>query len=159
MVAGSLCVAVIGLAGPAPASGPQVQARLVAPQTVAAGGKATITLEVRLGPGWHINGHRPLQSFLIPTTATLTTSGGTLSDFRYPEPVRRRFKFADEDLAVYEGTVRFESELALPTTATRKAALEGVLSYQACNDSQCYPPAKTTLSATVAIAGLQVKGK
>jgi DsbC/DsbD-like thiol-disulfide interchange protein len=131
----------------------------LAPVTLAAGGKGTVALEMTLGPGWHVNSHRPLQNFLIPTTATLATSGGTLSDIRYPEPVKKRFEFADEPLAVYQGTVRFESELALPVTATGKVNLGGVLAYQPCNDSQCFPPAKTILSATVDVAGAQAKGK
>jgi len=159
MFAASLCLAVAGLAGPVPVSGPQVQARLIAPASLAAGGKGIVVLEMTLGPGWHVNSHRPLQSFLIPTTATLTTSSGTLSDIHYPEPVKKRFEFADQPLAVYHGTVRFESELALPATATGKVTLGGVLAYQPCNDSQCFPPAKATLNATVDVAGAQAKGK
>jgi DsbC/DsbD-like thiol-disulfide interchange protein len=98
-----------------------------------------------------VNGHRPLQSFLIPTTATLRTSGGSLSDIRWPEPIKKRFIFSDQELAVYEGTVRFESELTLPTTATGKVSLEAVLSYQPCNDSQCFPPATATLNGFMAV--------
>jgi DsbC/DsbD-like thiol-disulfide interchange protein len=118
-----------------------------------------VVLELTLGPGWHVNSNRPLQSFLIPTTATLTTSNGTLSDVHYPEPIKKRFEFSDELLAVYQGTVRFESELALPATATGKVTLGGVLAYQPCNDSQCFPPARTILNATVDVAGAQGRGK
>ena len=158
-VGASLFVAVIGLAGPGPAPVPQVRGRLLAPVALAAGGKGTVALEMTLGSGWHVNSHRPLQSFLIPTTATLATSSGTLSEIRYPEPVTKRFAFADEPLAVYQGTVRFESELALAATATGKVTLGGVLAYQPCNDSQCFPPTKTILNATVDVAGPQAKGK
>ncbi len=127
-------------------------ARLIAPASAVAGGKATIVVEMTLGPGWHVNGHRPAQSFLIPTTATLTASSGTFSEVRYPEPVQKKFEFADEPLAVYEGTVRFEAELALPAAAAGKVELGGALSYQPCNETQCYPPAKATLGAVVAVA-------
>lgn len=142
-VAVCLGVAVVGLGGPAPASGPQVQARLVAPPSVVAGGKGTVVVEMTLGPGWHVNG---------PTTVALTASSGTFSEVRYPEPVKKKFEFADEALAVYEGTVRFVAELALPATGAGKVDLGGVLSYQPCNETQCYPPAKATLSAAVAVA-------
>lgn len=159
MVAVTLCTPVVGLAAPTPPPGPQVQARLLVPDSVIAGAKVTIVLEVALGPGWHVNSHRPLQSFLIPTSAALTTSSGTLAEVRYPGPVMKRFEFSDEPLSVYEGTVRFESELAVASTATGHVDLGGVLSYQPCNETQCFPPAKKTLSATVAVAGARAKGK
>jgi DsbC/DsbD-like thiol-disulfide interchange protein len=150
-LAASLGVAVVGAAA-TPASGPQVQARLIAPPSAVAGGKVRVVVEMTLGPGWHVNSHRPAQSFLIPTTAALTASNGTFTEVRYPEPVTKKFEFADEALAVYEGTVRFEAELALPATAAGKVDLGGALSYQPCNETQCYPPAKATLGAAVAVA-------
>jgi DsbC/DsbD-like thiol-disulfide interchange protein len=156
---GSLCLAAVAFAGAAPPPRPQVEARLIAPATLAAGTTGAVVVEMTIGPGWHVNSHKPLQSFLIPTTATLTASAGALSEITYPEPVRRRFAFADEELAVYEGTVRFESQLSLPKPATGSVALDGVLSYQACNDSQCYPPAKVALKASVAVGGTPAKGK
>ncbi len=133
------------------ASGPEVVIRLVAPAALAPGAKAPVVVEMTLGQGWHVNGHAPSQSYLIPTVVSLTASGGALSAVRYPTPRERRYEFADEPLAVYEGKVRFESQLTLPETASGKVSIEGVLSYQACNDHQCFAPARAAFAGTVAV--------
>ncbi len=109
-------------------------------------------IEMTLGPGWHVNSHTPAQRYLIPTAATLASSVGTLAEVHYPKQVEKRFEFADEPLAVYEGTVQFESELAVPATAAGRISLTGILAYQPCNDRQCFPPAKVNLETTILIA-------
>ncbi len=136
-----------------PAAGqPDVKAKLVAPASMAPGAKATVAVEMALGPGWHVNAHVPSEKFLIPTDAALSASPGAVSAVRYPKDVERRFAFSEKPLNVYEGTVRFEAELELSAKTAGKVALTGTLSYQACNDKQCFAPAKIPLSATVAIA-------
>ncbi len=130
---------------------PDVRARIVAPSSLAAGSKATLTIELTLGPTWHVNSHTPSETFLVPTDLDLTTSAGTLSPVHYPAHVERRFSFSEKPLRVYEGTVRFETDLALPAAARGQASIAGALSYQACNDQQCFPPAKIPLEASIAI--------
>lgn len=148
----TLLCALAGPAGAAAASGPDIRSRLVAPAGVAAGGRAKVTIEMALGPGWHVNSHTPSQRFLIPTTAAFSVSSGTLSDVRYPRQVEQRFEFTEEPLAVYEGTVQFEAELSVPFTASGELALTGILFYQPCNEHQCYAPAKIVLETTIPVA-------
>ncbi len=157
VIAAAAAAAGGGLGSAAAAAEPPIQVRLVAPASLAAGGSGAVAVEMVLPPGWHVNGHHPLQSFLIPTSVYLTTSAGALAEVRYPEPVKKRFAFADEELAVYEGTVMFASQLTLPPSASGKIALDAAVSYQPCNETQCYPPTKKSLTAALFVDAAHAK--
>lgn len=131
---------------------PDVGAVIVAPARVAAGSRAAVSVEMTLGKNWHVNSHSPSEKYLIPTDLTLTSSVGTLSPTRYPKDVEKRFSFADKPLRVYEGTVRFETDLEVPAGASDKISMGGTLSYQACNDQQCFAPARIPLEASIVIS-------
>ena len=147
--------AVIALAilGPLPlfAEKPDVHARIVLPASAAPGAKATVVVELTIGSHWHVNSHTPAETFLVPTDLSLTASAGTLSPVRYPAHAERRFSFSDKPLRVYEGTVRFEADLDVPSNAAEKIAIAGALAYQACNEQQCFAPAKIPLEASIAL--------
>lgn len=138
--------------GPLRAEKPDVRASLVAPRSLPAGGRATLAVEMTLGPGWHVNSHTPAETFLIPTDVSLAATAGSLSTVRYPRQSERRFAFSEKPMMVYEGTVRFETDLSLPAQADRTVSISGTLSYQACNDQQCFPPAKIPLEATIVVS-------
>lgn len=147
----TLCALAL-LVGPARAAEkPDVRARVIAPAALAPGAKTTLVVEMTIGAGWHVNSHTPSESYLIPTSVSLSSSAGRLSEVRYPRDVEKRFAFSDKPLKVYEGTVRFESDLEPPAGAA-DVTVTGTLSYQACNDQQCFPPAKVPLSATLGAA-------
>ncbi len=131
---------------------PDVRAKIIAPATLAAEGKATLVVELALGPQWHVNSHTPSETFLIPTDLVLKTSLGSLSPVRYPAQVERRFSFSEKPLRVYEGTVRFEADLELPATSAGQVSIGGALAYQACNDRQCFAPTKIPLDATIVVS-------
>ena len=135
----------------AAAGGPDVHGKLAGPAEVKAGAKTTIAVEMTIGPGWHVNSHTPSEPYLIPTAASLTASKGTLSAIRYARDEEKRFSFSDKPLRVYTGTVRFETDLDIPAGASGDVAVEGTLSYQACNDQQCFPPAKIPLKTSAKI--------
>ncbi len=144
---------VLAMLGPFPlfAEKPDVHARILVPASVAPGAKTTIVVELTIGPHWHVNSHTPAETFLIPTELSLKASAGTLSAVRYPVQVERRFSFSDKPLRVYEGTVRFDADLELPPGAADDAAITGSLAYQACNEQQCFAPARIPLEATVRV--------
>jgi thiol:disulfide interchange protein DsbD len=143
-------------AAPVRAEKPDVSVRLIAPESAAAGTRVPVAVEMTVGPGWHVNSHTPAEKFLIPTDVDLSATAGTLSPVRYPPHVERRFEFAGGVLRVYEGTVRFETELALPADAGGQVTLAGTVRFQACNERQCFPPSKipveVKLTATTASA-------
>jgi hypothetical protein len=130
---------------------PDVRARLIAPARVGAGSKATLVVEMSIGEHWHVNSHMTSEPYLIPTALAVSASRGTLSAVRYPKDVQRSFEFADQPLRVYEGTVRFEADLEIPA-GTGDALIAGNLSYQACNERQCFAPAKIRLDATIGVS-------
>jgi DsbC/DsbD-like thiol-disulfide interchange protein len=149
---GTIAALALVTAFPLHAEKPDVRARIIVPASLPAGARTPLSVELTVGPGWHVNSHTPSETFLIPTDVALTTSAGTLSSVRYPPHVERRFSFSEKPLRVYEGTVRFETDLELPAAAAGDAAIAGSLSYQACNDQQCYSPAKIPLESRVAIS-------
>ncbi len=136
----------------AAASPPDVKARLVAPERLAAGTKATVKVELTFGAGWHANSHTPSEEFLVPTDVALQATGAEVSEVRYPKDVTKRFSFSEKPLRVYDGTVAFEADLAVPASARGKVEVRGTVSYQACNDTQCFAPASLPVTATVAVA-------
>ena len=140
------------IAFPLDAEKPDVRARVIAPAELSAGSKATIAVEMTIGSKWHVNSHTPSESWLIPTDVTLTASAGELSPVRYPKDVEKRFSFSDKPLRVYAGTVRFEADLQLPAGSPGPVAITGNVSYQACDDKQCFAPAKIPLEARLAIS-------
>jgi hypothetical protein len=130
---------------------PDVKVRLIPLASAVAGAKTTVVVEMTLGPKWHVNSHTPAEDFLIPTELTLKASAGKLSPIRYPKHIERKFAFSDKPLRVYEGTVRFETDLDLPAGAKGPVSLSGTLGYQACNDEQCFMPEKVPLEAKLTV--------
>lgn len=140
------CVAATLLCGPAAgASGPEVSARIAALESRA--GRRVARVELTIGPGWHVNAHLPSESFLVPTVLRLRPAGGDPLAVRYPDGALKRFAFWQKPLRVYAGTVVFEAEVSTPPDAAAAVSLEGEVSFQACSDTQCYPPGRIALSA------------
>lgn len=138
-------------ARPATSQKPDIRVRLVLSSAAAAGTKTIVAVEMTLGPKWHVNSHTPAEDFLIPTDLTLKASAGKLSPIRYPKHVEKKFAFSDKPLRVYEGTVRFETDLDLAAGANGMVSLSGTLGYQACNDEQCFMPEKVPLEAKLEV--------
>jgi hypothetical protein len=156
MRVGSWLVAILAAASafisiPLAAEKPDIRAKLVVPEPLAAGSKQVIMVEMTIGGKWHVNSHTPSESYLIATEVVLTASPGVLSSVRYPKDVEKRFSFSEKPLRVYEGTVRFDVDLDLPAGAAGPVSIAGNLSYQACDDKQCFAPAKIPLQATIAV--------
>lgn len=129
---------------------PDVTAK-IADLNLPPGGKGTVVVEMTVGRGWHVNSHEPLEEFLVPTVVTLTTSSGQRLPVRYPAARRKRFAFSEKPLSVYAGTVRFEADVVLPPDARDPFPLSGEVSYQACTDEQCFPPARIPLAGSVRV--------
>jgi thiol-disulfide isomerase/thioredoxin len=138
---------------PLSAQTPDVRARIVAPVSLTPGQTAEVAVELVMGPGWHVQSHVPSEPGLIPTELVLTTSAGSLGAVRYPPGVARRFSFAERPLEVYEGVVRFPFELTLPDAAVPAVRMAAVVSFQACNDSQCFPPKRIQVEADLSTSG------
>lgn len=122
-----------------------------------AGAVAGLVAHVTVEDGWHVNAHQPTYDYLIPTVLEVALPAGwTLGAVSYPEPEMQKFGFADDPLAVYDGTVAIRAEVPVPAgTPAGTYPLRATLRYQACDHDTCLPPAEAeaTLDLTVAAAG------
>lgn len=111
----------------------------------AAGSPARVAALVTIEPGWHVNSHKPTFDYLIPTELDLELPVSWAAEtVRYPQAEMQTFAFADQPLAVYDGSVVIVGTLAVPAgTAEGSVPIRAKLRYQACNDSQCLPPVTT----------------
>ncbi len=113
--------------------------------------KAAVILEVK--PGFHINDSAPLDEFLYPTSLDIEDAAGIeLLETFYPAGRRTKVDYSDVEVAVYEGRVI----LGLLLKAAGKIApgtieLQGTLSYQACDDATCLPPAEIAFTVAVPV--------
>lgn len=136
----SKAVVTVGAAGPA------------APVTAGSTFEAKVTLQVR--SGYHINAQKPSEDYLIGTDVKVTPPKGlTVVRTSYPRARMGKFSFSEEPLAVYEGTVpvdiTFKTDAA---AAAGSVTIPAKVTFQACNDDQCLPPATVDASVTVEIA-------
>lgn len=98
--------------------------------------KLIVTL--RIDPGFHINANPASHKYLIPTALNLPGVQATRVD--YPPPTYFKPKFADDRIAVYEGTVVITAYFA-PGTLAHLPLFGMTVTAQACTDVICFPPA------------------
>src|SRR5690349_6523892 len=111
-------------------------------------GTGSIDIPIRVDPGYHINANPATFPYLIATEVTSEkVEGIDVGKPIYPPAVKKKFQFAEEPLAVYEGNLN----VSLPYVARTGGAKTLPISVrvQACDQEKCFPPA--TLKATVNI--------
>jgi len=121
------------------------------PFSIAAGAGQELIVILTISPGFHVNANPATFSYLIPTEVTSTgTEGISTGKAVYPVPEKKKFQFAEEALAVYEG----EAPIRVPLRAEASAAkgprsLPLNVRIQACDQEKCFPP--DTLHTTIAV--------
>jgi DsbC/DsbD-like thiol-disulfide interchange protein len=113
---------------------------------------------VKISTGYHMNSHKPSDSYLIPTTLTPQLPNGfKLAEAVYPAGRDEKFPFSpDKPLNVYSGSVTLRMRLTAEDGAALGATTIPVtLRFQACNLSACLPPVKVpvTLQLQVVASG------
>lgn len=104
--------------------------------------KGTLAVTLRIDSGFHINANPASDKYLIPTS--LNVVGAQPVRVAYPPPAYFKPKFADDRIAVYEGTVVITAVFA--RGALGHLALFGTtVTAQACTDAICFPPADLPL--------------
>jgi hypothetical protein len=108
----------------------------------------TIQVPINIDEGYHINANPATFSYLIATEVTAEkVEGIDVGKPVYPAAVKKKFQFADQPLAVYEGNVNVTLPLTAHFTGTRSLPIS--VRVQACDQEKCFPPA--TLHATYPI--------
>lgn len=95
-----------------------------------------VVFDIDIADGWHVNAHKPLDDFAIPT-AVVAPNLGKL-EVSYPEPVVKTLSFKGGDLALLEG--QFDIAARLPQADTNPSARRVLLTLQACSDQICLAP-------------------
>jgi len=131
----------------------KAQLTLSAGELASAGGTARVEAVVTIDEGWHLQAHVPTYDYLIPTVLELDLPPGYgAAAVDYPPPSRYKFSFADEELDVYEGTLRLPVRFDVPSDAAPgPLSVAARLRYQACNDRQCLPPVDTSATGEIRI--------
>ena len=117
--------------------------------------RAAVTLTIQ--EGWHINGNKPLDDYLIPTALTFEASEGvSVTQIAYPDSKNVKLGFSDEAVAVYEGSTVIGVALAVTDSAVPgPKTVKATLRYQACNDKQCLGPAKLPLEISIPVVAAE----
>lgn len=118
------------------------------------GGAADFTVVASIREGFHTNSHKPTLDYLIPTKIELSGDAAfTIEKVDYPPGELKSFGFApDEELSVYEGTVKFPVRLRADTDASAGAhTMRLAFHFQACNDQLCLRPAQREVKLAVRV--------
>lgn len=123
------------------------------PVEIRAGESAEATVRVSIQPGFHLNANPPTYSYLKATELDISNTDEISTAYiSYPDPVSRKFSFAEKSLRVYEGEVLLRISLRAAKSATKgKRSLSAKLRVQACDDQVCYPPGSIEVALPVLI--------
>jgi hypothetical protein len=164
---GALVVAVyFVLAAPSLPAGAQDSSRPLKPseavhtqvyvsiEPVPRGRQFEVAAVAEVAEGYHVQANKVLADYLIPLTLTPELPAGfRVVGTEYPKAQVKKFPFAAQPMAVYEGRIvvrmTLETAAGVPTGAVK---IPMTLRFQACNDQLCLPPAKLPLTAEFEVA-------
>ena len=134
-------------AAPVAADPPQIRSTDVVkatPQeaTISRGESGDIVVPITITHGYHVNANPPTFPYLKPTELELPQTDGLSVEFiSYPDPLKRKFAFAEQELAVYEGDAIVKARVKVDKSAqSGKRNLSAKLRVQACDEKVCYAP-------------------
>lgn len=109
------------------------------------------SVELSISPGFHINANPATFPYLIATEIKPgKVDGITVTDkLAYPPGKMENFSFAEQPLAVYEGSVTIPIPLTAAPGAKGQRTIPFKIRVQACDNEKCFPPA--TLDASLPI--------
>ena len=136
-----------------PTSSTQFVKAMATETTIASGSSGEATVLVSVQNGFHINANPPTFSYLKATELSAENDPALVVGFiKYPNAATRKFAFADQPLAVYEGEVPIRLMLkAVKNAAKRDYKLRAKLKVQACDEQVCYPPGTIDLTVPVTV--------
>ena len=110
--------------------------------TLTRGQSGEVLVPIKIANGYHINANPPSFPYLKATELEVPPAHGISVDFiTYPDALKRKFSFAETELAVYEGEAVVKARLKADQSAqTGKHNLSAKLRVQACDDKVCYAP-------------------
>ena len=121
------------------------------PVEVPAGGSAEAVIQITIQSGYHVNANPPTFPYLKATALEISPSEGISVAFvTYPTGLNKKFAFAEQPLAVYEGDTDLKATLKADKAAKKgERSIPARLRIQACDDQVCYPPGMLELAIPV----------
>ena len=110
--------------------------------TITRGESGDVIVPIKIANGYHVNANPPTFPYLKPTELQLPQTDGISVEFiSYPDPLKRKFAFAEQELAVYEGEAIVKARVKAEKSAQAgKRNLSAKLRVQACDEKVCYAP-------------------
>ncbi len=128
---------------------------------VAPGNRFSLILDITPGPGIHV--YAPgAQGYRKVTLSVAADANIQLLPLKYPAPQIYFFKPLNEHVPVYARPFRLVQDVVLVGTLPAQAALKGrsaftltgTLTYQACDDKECFNPTEIPFNWTMALRRL-----
>lgn len=121
---------------------------------VTAGDLIELTLELTIAPGYHLNSAQPEDQMLIPASVEFKKNPAyEIKEIIFPEARKKKFKFSDRPLSVYEGTLKIKVKIELAEDVCgSNLELEGKVRFQACDEEACLRPASVPFKVVIKIA-------
>ena len=120
-----------------------------------------LAIIVNVRQGFHINSHKPLDRFLVPTVVKFDEREEIVfGPVVYPQPKLKPFSFSTNKVSVYEGKISIFARAEVREGISGESIeVSGVLACQACNDRTCFMPGsvKFEIPLVVVKAGEPVK--
>jgi alkyl hydroperoxide reductase subunit AhpC len=125
---------------------------------VGTGDRIVLGIDMKIPPGLHVYGPTVTGGYHGTEWEMETTKCARSLEPEYPEPVTRKFEFAEETLPIFEGNIRMSRELLVAITVNKaqraviesfavncldesgRMKIKGMLKFQACDDKECFPP-------------------
>jgi Disulphide bond corrector protein DsbC len=123
-----------------------------APSVAATGGTVTLLLDVTPRPDVHV--YAPGARDFVQTRLTLSPQGRLIiGKPGYPKAELVLDPVLNERIPEYTKTFRIAQPVTLGSALKSRedVTISGVLSYQACDDKMCYPPASALVTWTVKV--------
>ena len=114
-------------------------------------GSAEAIVRLTIQSGYHVNANPPTFPYLKATALEISPSDGVSVAFvTYPNGLNKKFAFAEQPLAVYEGDTDLKATLKADKAAKKgERSIPARLRIQACDDQVCYPPGSLELAIPV----------
>lgn len=127
-----------------------VTVRVAPSATIMAGRGEAVPVRLDITPGLHVQAN-PAASGLVPLEVKFVTSGGiSFGRPLYPKGTVMRLTGMVEFVNIYAGVIT----VTIPVRVSSKLKAgtyryKGTVSYQACDDAVCFPPASVPVTITV----------
>lgn len=123
------------------------------PITIEVGGTTDAIVQLTIQDGYHVNANPPTFPYLKATELVMPGTGGiSLVNVTYPKALERKFAFAEQPLAVYEGKADLKATLKADKSASPgEQSIPAQLRIQACDEQVCYAPGTLELAIPVQV--------